>query len=76
MSEKLKSLFLGQDQSVKGLGLGHDSLGGILNSLVVGLFEKILTSVRVVEETCVGGRTVTQLHAKFLLEGFAEHVSA
>lgn len=50
-------------------------LGGVFNSFIVLLAEDIFTSVRVVEETGIGGRTVAQLHAEFILEGFTQNVS-
>jgi len=55
--------------------LRDDRLGGVLNSFIVLLAKDIFTSVGVVEETGIGGWTVAQLHAEFILEGFTENVS-
>jgi len=59
---------------VESLLLLGDSLGSILNRLVILVSEDIFTGVGIVEETGVGGWTVTELHSKFLLQSFTQHV--
>jgi hypothetical protein len=61
--EHLQSFFFAHDKSSELLLLINHLLSSLFNTLVVFLFELLIATVGVIEETILGGRTVTQVHS-------------
>ena len=75
LNEKFKSIFFGQDQTLKLLLTVYNFLSGFFDFLIVGICEFVITSVAIIEETCFSGRSMSQVDTKIILQSLTKYVS-
>ena len=75
LNEKFKSIFFGQDQTLKLLLTVYNFLSGFFDFLIVGICEFVITSVTIIEETCFSGRSMSQVDTKIILQSLTKYVS-